>query len=129
MSLRIPWDCSLFASPHRGSVGRYPATRQCVGGYPTLKATSGVLVPSCGSEFGVAPRPMPLAYSMSLRGEENSVPPHGALNDMHRGFDMMQLDVGDELGRGGVGMGWAEVVLWVRGVDTARFLFFKTLFP
>jgi hypothetical protein len=48
---------------------------------------------------------------------------------MHRGFDMMQLDVGDELGRGGVGMGWAEVVLWVRGVDTARFLFFKTLFP
>jgi hypothetical protein len=66
---------------------------------------------------------------MSLRGEENSVPPHGALNDMHRGFDMMQLDVGDELGRGGVGMGWAEVVLWVRGVDTARFLFFKTLFP
>ena len=88
---------------------------------------SGDRDPRCGSEFGVVPRSMPLAYNFV---EEKTVcHPTGLSMTCIAALIMMQPDVGDELGRGGVGMGWAEVVLWVRGVDTARFLFFKTLFP
>jgi len=69
--------------------------------------------------WGLSHAQCPLRIVSHIVGKKTVCHPTGLSMTCIAALIMMQPDVGDELGRGGVGMGWAEVVLWVRDTGTS----------